>query len=226
MDIRKELEKKLKKIDISTLSDDQVNAISEILLKKTSSLKNKLKVSDKKEKPEFDYIFLSNFIENNPLAFLICDSESKIIKVNKAAIDLFTIAPDGVYIFNNPLVPVLNLKEKIKNLKKGKIESYPSFWFNPSKYFPGMPDKDICMSAIMFPIFDKNEKISNYVLLIIDYTDKQKAEEALIKNEEKYHQIFENIQDVYYEADLNGTVLEISPSVHSPATKSSAGCQS
>jgi two-component system, cell cycle sensor histidine kinase and response regulator CckA len=33
-------------------------------------------------------------------------------------------------------------------------------------------------------------------------------------SEEKYRGIFENIQDVYYEVTLEGTILEISPSVH------------
>ncbi|MFZ0725510.1 MAG: PAS domain S-box protein [Desulfobacterales bacterium] len=36
---------------------------------------------------------------------------------------------------------------------------------------------------------------------------------AIGRSQEKYHEIFENIQDVYYEADLDGTLLEISPSI-------------
>jgi len=35
----------------------------------------------------------------------------------------------------------------------------------------------------------------------------------LQKNEKKYRNIFENIQDVYYETELNGSIIEISPSV-------------
>ncbi|MFZ0132242.1 MAG: PAS domain S-box protein [Desulfobacterales bacterium] len=36
---------------------------------------------------------------------------------------------------------------------------------------------------------------------------------ALRSSHEKYREIFENIQDVYYETDLSGTLLEISPSI-------------
>ena len=40
-----------------------------------------------------------------------------------------------------------------------------------------------------------------------------RMKEALLSSEEKYRSIFENIQDVYYETSLDGTILEISPSV-------------
>ena len=46
-----------------------------------------------------------------------------------------------------------------------------------------------------------------------DITERKQTEEVLLKSEEKYHEIFENIQDVYYETSLDGTILEISPSI-------------
>jgi len=42
---------------------------------------------------------------------------------------------------------------------------------------------------------------------------REEAETALRKNEEKYRRIYNNILDVYYEASLDGTILEISPSI-------------
>ncbi len=40
-----------------------------------------------------------------------------------------------------------------------------------------------------------------------------RMKEAIRNGEEKYRTIFENIQDIYYESALDGTLLEISPSV-------------
>ena len=43
--------------------------------------------------------------------------------------------------------------------------------------------------------------------------EQRKSEKALKESEERYRRIFENIQDVYYEVDVDGTLLEISPSI-------------
>ncbi|MGD0035901.1 MAG: PAS domain S-box protein [Bacteroidota bacterium] len=46
-----------------------------------------------------------------------------------------------------------------------------------------------------------------------DITERKRAEETLSKSEEKYRVIFENVQDVYYEVSIDGTILEISHSI-------------
>ncbi len=42
---------------------------------------------------------------------------------------------------------------------------------------------------------------------------RKESEASLRESEEKYRTIFENVQDVFYQTDLTGTVLEISPSI-------------
>jgi len=51
------------------------------------------------------------------------------------------------------------------------------------------------------------------VVIIRDITDRRKTEKALIESEKKYRTIFENVQDIFYQADMNGIITEISPSV-------------
>lgn len=46
-----------------------------------------------------------------------------------------------------------------------------------------------------------------------DITYLKEIEERLRSSEAKYRRIFENIQDVYFEAELDGEILEISPSI-------------
>ena len=46
-----------------------------------------------------------------------------------------------------------------------------------------------------------------------DITQRKLAEESLHQSEEKYRTLFENVQDVFYQTDLNGIIKEISPSI-------------
>ena len=71
-----------------------------------------------------------------------------------------------------------------------------------------------------FPIFlsttiirDKDEKPIALIGVAKDITERIFAEKTLRESENKYRSIFENIQDVYYEASFDGTILEVSPSI-------------
>ncbi len=46
-----------------------------------------------------------------------------------------------------------------------------------------------------------------------DITEYRITETALRASEEKYRKVFENVQDVFYQTDLTGTIIEISPSI-------------
>jgi len=48
---------------------------------------------------------------------------------------------------------------------------------------------------------------------LVDVTERRKAEETLRKIEAKYTNLFENVQDVFYQIDLDGIIQEISPSI-------------
>jgi PAS domain S-box-containing protein len=49
---------------------------------------------------------------------------------------------------------------------------------------------------------------------IQDITERKRSMEALQESEEKYRTIFENVQDVFYQADISGIIREISPSIN------------
>ncbi len=57
------------------------------------------------------------------------------------------------------------------------------------------------------------EGVPHILSITRDISDRKRAETALKESEAKFRNIFENIQDVYYETALDGTILEISPSI-------------
>lgn len=63
------------------------------------------------------------------------------------------------------------------------------------------------------PIVNQNDAIIGATVISTNISKRIKAEEALKKSEEKYRNIFENIQDVIIQTDPNGIFLNISPSI-------------
>ncbi|KFC58321.1 histidine kinase [Flavobacterium gilvum] len=63
------------------------------------------------------------------------------------------------------------------------------------------------------PIENQNDEIIGATVISTNITKKIKDEEALKKSEEKYRNIFENIQDVIFQTDINGIFIDLSPSV-------------
>jgi PAS domain S-box-containing protein len=69
----------------------------------------------------------------------------------------------------------------------------------------------VVFSKTMFN--DRDGRTGGLIGSIFDITGQKELEEQLRRDEKRYRRIFENIQDVYYEIELDGTILEISPSI-------------
>ncbi len=73
--------------------------------------------------------------------------------------------------------------------------------------------KTISLLTSKTPLLNSNGEVSGILGAFMDITERKQTEEKLQQSEEKHRLIFENMLDVYYEASLDGTVLEISPSI-------------
>ena len=65
----------------------------------------------------------------------------------------------------------------------------------------------------LVPLNDENGNLIEYDGLIENITERKETEEALKLSEFKYRKIFKHTQDVYYRADNEGTLVDVSPSV-------------
>ncbi len=63
-------------------------------------------------------------------------------------------------------------------------------------------------------ILDDDDKPQAVVTSMEDITRSSETESILKESEENFRRIFENIQDIYYEVDIDGYIYEISPSIN------------
>ncbi len=71
----------------------------------------------------------------------------------------------------------------------------------------------LIFDIIKVPLFNEDGSRKGLVVIGRDITQRILSEKALRESEVKYRKIFENVQDVFYQADLNGKIIEISPSI-------------
>jgi PAS domain S-box-containing protein len=69
------------------------------------------------------------------------------------------------------------------------------------------------ISTTLVPHLDASGFLTSYDGIVNNITERKLSEEKLCQSENKFRTIFENIQDVYFEIAIDGTILEISPSI-------------
>ncbi|MBY0424043.1 MAG: PAS domain S-box protein, partial [Cytophagales bacterium] len=74
--------------------------------------------------------------------------------------------------------------------------------------------KDIWRETYLNPIYLPDGTIEEVSGISHDVTQKKESEIAILESEEKFRNIFESFQDIYYRTDINGHITLISPSVY------------
>ncbi len=133
--------------------------------------------------------------------------------------------------------PVMAMKEDLTVLYSN--EAFARLIFTPYKELEGGNLRELCPEFAESETFrtylkviesgqveEVEEKLEDWYLhsrvyptpwgvlaIAEDITERKKAEEALIKSEEEYRYLFENLQDIFYRVDNNENILMFSPSV-------------
>ena len=179
-----------------------------------------------------------NFLTQHPIFsslsereidWLICDNVSyelerpegyEIIKEGELSDSIYLIGSGSVRVF---LSADEGSEITLSTLKKGEffgeiaaIQQKPrsaTVIAKEDSVFLEIKSKDF------LKIIEEHSDIAYKVLLTLserlrrDITARKRAEKKLLKSKERYRRIFENLQDVYYEAGIDGTILEVSPSI-------------
>ncbi|MBA4318718.1 MAG: hypothetical protein C0412_09975 [Flavobacterium sp.] len=168
------------------------------------TIRTKAEASLQQSEEKYHFMFL-----NNPQPMWIYDLNNfSFLEVNDAAIQHYGYTKEEFLCMTlkdiRPLedVPLLikDLEIQHNNLNQSGI------WRHTKK------NGEIIFVEITSHQITFDNRPARHVL-VHDITEKIKVKESLKISEEKYRNIFENVQDVFYQVGLDGTILDISPSI-------------
>ena len=168
---------------------------------------------------------LSEIIEFLPDATLVIDKDGNVIAWNRAIEEMTGVKKEnmlgkGNYEYAIPFYgdrrPILIDLALHPDPEMGKkyttIQRRGDILFGES-FTPHLPPGDVHLSATASVLRDSKGEIYAAIECIRDNTYRKKAEEALLKSEEKYRFITERMSDVIWTLDSNFRVQYVSPSV-------------
>jgi len=79
--------------------------------------------------------------------------------------------------------------------------------------FKGEFGNEIWLDIFLNPIYQADGSVKEVSGIAHDITDKKRSGLALRESEEKFRNIFESFQDLYFKCDLQGSILMVSPSI-------------
>ena len=154
---------------------------------------------------------LNTIIETIPQPLYIKDDQFRYINCNQAFCDYFGKIRSE--IIGATAFDIID-EERAKRHQTNDIELLKSGI--SQKYESKLPANDQKDHDVVFHksiVIDEQGNKLGIVGIIEDITENKKNKAELIENEQKYKNIFENVQDVFYRTDLNGILTEISPSI-------------
>ena len=97
------------------------------------------------------------------------------------------------------------------------VEKYQQVFAGNSLHFEtrfkGEFGNEIWLDIFLNPIYQADGSVKEVSGIAHDVTDKKRSGLALRESEEKFRNIFESFQDLYFKCDLQGSILMVSPSI-------------
>ncbi|MES2458429.1 MAG: PAS domain S-box protein [Bacteroidota bacterium] len=173
------------------------------------NITRRLKLEEELQQSEAQF---KQAFEHSLIGMAMISPEGKWKKVNKSLCQILGYTEEELKQLSvQQITHADDLGESVdvlRRLAKGEIEEV--------KYEKRYVHKDgssiwVIIAATM--LYDSKGKPIHYVSQIEDITKRKEIENDLVLSEKKYRTIFENVQDVFYQTNKEGTVTEISPSI-------------
>lgn len=170
------------------------------------SIQERKKIENELVKKETLYSTLFNL---SPAGIMLEDMDGKIVDINNTYLNLTGYSREELIGQNvRKIVPpefLANVDQNIADINSGKTLIYE---LSTLRKDGTSREIELRESMITLP---KGE--NGIIVVANDISERKRAQEILQRSENKYRTIFENVQDVYYETSLEGTILSVSPSI-------------
>lgn len=202
----------LSNIDIKNKVDNILNISKELDSKSLNALINQLNILAGKQESnssinKFEQKNDFSIFESVPWGFLVLDEDYQIIFANNVLLSNIEVSKqyfEGSNFTNfldsdsiTALKHLINNEYEINYQLKISLNIKVNNYTKPFRTFIS-PNTALC---------------TFFCLVLIDQTEELEIRKEYQSTLEKYRSIFENVQDIFYQIDINGIITEISPSV-------------
>ena len=141
--------------------------------------------------------FLNSLIDQSPTPMWISDETGTLIRINKACCALLNVTEEemlGKYsIFSDNIVKEQGFMPLVRDVfEKGEVAQFPiSYETTRLENLELKQFASVILDVTIFPVRDRQGKITHAVIQHADITRRREAEEALRESEQKYRTVFE-----------------------------------
>jgi two-component system sensor kinase FixL len=154
--------------------------------------------------------FLDSIIEQSPNPIWISDEHGTLLRLNKACCDLLRITPEEVIgkynVFEDSIVETQGKIPLVRSVfEEGKSVNFDLEY--DSKNLTSLTlerNTKVFLNVTIFPIRDATGRITNAVIQHLDFTERKRAEAALMESEDAFRSIAENANDAFLVAGPDG----------------------
>ncbi|MBM2813812.1 MAG: domain S-box [Ignavibacteria bacterium] len=157
---------------------------------------------------------IRQFIKTTREGFCELDSNFRIKNVNERLAEMLAYNPKemlGLHLLDDLTHPenIMEASQQIQDRKKGISSFYEIRLIRKD-------GSDLWVILSATPIYNSDGKFDGSFAMMTDITERKMAEEALIKSEERFRQIIERSNDIFYRQNLlTGKFEYVSPKIFS-----------
>jgi PAS domain S-box-containing protein len=140
--------------------------------------------------------------DNAPAAYYSLDTDGYIKRANKAGLKFLGYSREELQRMKFLEIYADESKAKAEELFRRFRQGIG--WENEEMVYQRKNGEKVHGLLSVSPIRDENGRVLESRSVVVDVTERKKAEEALRQSEERYRAILEEMQDSYFEVDLAG----------------------